>query len=101
MNYAKEDRVTVDIFFPYFKQGDDFDGCKGDLQQFAAMHKRIAQKALDIWNAIPEEARPYISGDGCTHSCFLTGPSSVMKTLVDAGLAIKQDFDDEEYILYD
>ena len=97
MNYSTENQITVEISFPYFKQGDDFADCKGNLKLFADLHKTIWENSMNMYRLIPEEARPYVKGYGDTHYCTLTGPESVMNLLVDDGFASYQEnFDSSE-----
>lgn len=97
MDYENERQITVDIHFPYFKQGDDFGNCGGNLELFAAHHRRIADISLNILNNIPEEARRFVNGDGDTHSCWLSGPESVMRQLIADGLAERPWGQDEDF----
>lgn len=91
-----EPRKTANIQFSYFKQGDDFYNCKGDLNKFIELHHHIAQEAQNILNMIPEEAREYVSGYGDTHMCRLTGPESVMDNLVSNKLAYYDSEDESD-----
>ena len=101
MDYANERKITVEINFPYFKQGDDFGHCLGDLESFIKLHQNVINRAQEILNAIPVEAKPYVTGDGDTHCCFLTGPQSVMEQLVKEDLATRDEDHDEESDHYD
>ena len=101
MSYQHEPQVTVDVMFPYFKQGDDFGSCGGDLDAFINMHQNVINMCRQIQALIPDEAQPYVSGDGDTHSCRLTGPRSIMERLVRARLATNFDYSDEDYIPLD
>ncbi len=47
-DYENEAQTTINIHFPYFKQGDDFDGCDGDFERFAELHMLVAKIARDI-----------------------------------------------------
>lgn len=100
-NYATEDQITVDISFPYFKQGDDFGTCDGNLEKFIEFHHNIIEHTQNILNMIPVEAIDYVKGDGDTHCCWLTGPKSVMNILVDNDLAIKCNYEEDNDHDYD
>lgn len=91
-----DDRVTVEIWFPYFKQGDDFSSCDGDLERFIAFHQYVIQHTRAILNLIPENMRQYVKGDGGTHSCWLSGPKNIMDNLVNNNLARRMDEDSED-----
>ena len=91
--------ITVEIYFPYFKQGDDFDACQGDLEQFVAFHQNVIQRTQEMLNLISEDQRQNVRGGGDTHACWLTGPKEIMDRLVAHDLAthIERDSDEEEF----
>lgn len=93
---AKRETETVEIFFPYFKQGDDFSGCEGNLENFINLHQAVIDQARNILELIPLNMRNQVTGDGNTHFCTLSGPRSVMENLVKNGLARYIDYEDDE-----
>ena len=97
MDYSTEKRTTVNVGFGYWKQGDDFSSCGGDLEAFAQLHESIAKHSRESLDNIPVEAIPFVSGDGDTHCCFLSGPVSVMKRLVELKLASKWEDENDDY----
>lgn len=88
------DTVTVEIHFPYFKQGDDFGDCGGDLERFITFHQYVINYARAILDKIPENMRQHVTGYGDTHHCTLTGPTHIMDAIVKAQLANYIEFDD-------
>lgn len=86
MDYSSEPTLTVEIHFPYFKQGD--------LKDFSDMHLAVTEKARKMYDMIPPEARAFVKGYGDTHFCTLTGPESLMRKLVNADLALESSYDD-------
>lgn len=96
---------TVDIWLPYFKQGDDLGHCldyfKGDipaaLEADASNLKAAAQTLLRIKEIIEEtDTTDQVSIYADTHHIDLTGPDDVIQCLINEGIGEEPEYWEEE-----
>jgi hypothetical protein len=97
-----KDKLTADIWLPYYKQGDDMHGGivmkdgKLDVKQTFQNHIDRLTAAIEqltkIKDMIPDDVDVDIHAD--THHIDITSDKFTIQRLVDSGLASLPDYDD-------
>lgn len=97
--------TSVEVFLPYFKQGDDFahclEQCDGRITEALEMDAECLRSAADILLSIRAEIQEKgvekeIEVNADTHCIWIYGPEEFLQSLIDKELASRDPFEDED-----